>query len=108
MLPLFVHLPPIVAAKVKYQARLEEQQKELEASSRKNELVTMFRAIDQDNNGAISVAELKQVSYFLTTKAEFEQLLHAQTDRELPQDRFVEFWLDQARTDDNGNRSALR
>ena len=91
-------LPQIVAPQVKYQVRLEEQQKELEASSRKNELVTMFRAMDKDNNGAISVAELEQVSYFLATNAKFEALLKACTDHELPQDRFVEFWLDQAKT----------
>merc|ERR1712166_104120 len=94
---------------IKYQVRLEEQQKELEASNRQSELVTMFRAMDKNNNGTISVDELKQVSYFLATNAKFEELLK-QADLELPQDLFVQFWLEQARTDDGkfGNWEPVR
>merc|ERR1712166_788094 len=94
---------------IKYQVRLEEQQKELEASNRQNELVTMFRAMDKNDNGTISVDELKQVSYFLATNVKFEELLK-QADLELPQDLFVPFWLEQARTDDGkfGNWEPVR
>merc|ERR1712086_26856 len=94
---------------IKYQVRLEEQQKELEASNRQSELVTMFRAMDKNNNGTISVDELKQVSYFLATNVKFEELLK-QADLELPQDLFVQFWLEQARTDDGkfGNWEPVR
>merc|ERR1712086_354714 len=94
---------------IKYQVRLEERQKELEASNRQSELVTMFRAMDKNNNGTISVDELKQVSYFLATNVKFEELLK-QADLELPQDLFVQFWLEQARTDDGkfGNWEPVR
>merc|ERR1712086_622726 len=94
---------------IKYQVRLEEQQEELEASNRQSELVTMFRAMDKNNNGTISVDELKQVSYFLATNVKFEELLK-QADLELPQDLFVQFWLEQARTDDGkfGNWEPVR
>lgn len=63
----------------------------------------MFRAIDKDNSGGISVAELKQVSYFLATNTAFEKLLDAHkgsNNREVPQDSFVDFWLRQAATPD--------
>ena len=94
-------------SQVEYQKAMADYvpnlQRELEASNRRNELVTMFRAIDKDNSGGISVAELQQVSYFLATNTAFEKLLDAHKDshnREVPQDSFVDFWLKQAATSD--------
>ena len=70
----------------------------------------MFRAMDKNNNGTISVAELQQISYFLATNDKFEELLEQCTDHELPQDLFVQFWSEQARTDDGkfGNWEPVR